>query len=119
MSDIEPRSQVSKNGVKGVGALAGGVGLVVLHALAAIPLLGLVAGGILAVVGVSLAGSKSDRVAGWVTAGAGIVTAVSALSRFLHFLPNLGGLILVPGIVLIGAGAWSLFKFFRGVRSRS
>jgi hypothetical protein len=119
MSDIEPRSQVSKNGVKGVGALAGGVGLLLLSALSAHFVLGLIAGGILTVVGFSLTGTKSDRTAGWVTAVAGIVTAVSAVSRVLHFLPNLGWLMWIPGVALIGAGVWSLFKFFRGVRSRS
>jgi hypothetical protein len=117
MSDIEPRSQVSRNGVKGVGAVAGGVGLVVLSLLG--PVLGLIAGGILTVVGFSLTGSKSDRTAGWVTAGAGIVTAVSAVSHIVHFLPNLSWLMWIPGVALIGAGVWSLFKFFRGVRSRS
>ena len=117
MSDIEPRSQVTKNGMKGVGALAGGVGLVVLSALG--PVLGLIAGGVLTVVGFSLTSSKSDRTAGVVTAAAGILTAVSGLSRVLHFLPNLGWLMWIPGVALIGAGAWSLIKFFRGVRARS
>ncbi len=117
MSEIEPRSQVSRNGVKGVGALAGGVGLVVLSLLG--PVLGLIAGGVLTVVGLSLTGSKSDRTAGWVTAGAGIVTAVSALHRFLPFMPNLGWLMWIPGVALIGAGVFSLIKFFRGVKSRS
>jgi hypothetical protein len=115
MSDIEPRSQVSKNGMKGVGALAGGVGLVVLSALG--PLLGLIAGGVLTVVGLSLSGSKSDRTAGIVTAGAGIVTAGIAVLSFLG--AHLNGLLAIPGVVLIGAGIWSLIKFFRGVRSRS
>jgi len=117
MSDIEPRSQVSRNGVKGVGALAGGVGLVVLSLLG--PVLGLIAGGLLTVVGFSLTGSKPDRTAGALTAAAGIVTVVSGLSRVLHFLPNLSWLMWIPGVALIGAGAWSLIKFFRGVRSRS
>jgi hypothetical protein len=103
--------------MKGVGALVGGVGLVVLSLLG--PVLGIIAGGILTVVGFSLTGSKSDRTAGIVTAGAGIVTAVSGLSHVLHFLPNLGWLMWIPGVALIGAGVYSLFKFFRGVRSRS
>jgi hypothetical protein len=112
MSDIEPRSKVSKNGVKGVGALAGGVGLGILAALSTHWLPGLIAGGVLAVVGFSLSGSKSDRTAGIVVAGAGIATAVAAIA-------HLSGLIWVPAVALIAAGAWSLFKFFRGVRSRS
>jgi hypothetical protein len=116
MSDIEPRSQVSKNGVKGVGALAGGVGLVVLAALSA-GVVGLVAGGILAIVGFSLTGSKSDRTAGMVTAAAGIVTAGIAVLNFVGV--HLNGLLAIPGVALIVGGVWSLFKFFRGVRSRS
>jgi hypothetical protein len=115
MSDMEPRTQVSRNGVKGVGALAGGVGLVVLSLLG--PVLGLIAGGVLAVVGFSLTGSKSDRTAGMVAAGAGIVTAGVAVLSFLG--AHLNGLLAIPGVALIGAGVWSLFKFFRGVRSRS
>jgi hypothetical protein len=113
MSDIVPRNQVTKHGVKGVGAVAGGVGLMILSSISAIPVVGAIAGGILAIVGFSLTGSKSDRTAGVVTAVAGVVTVAAAL------IPGLRWLIWLPGIGLLGAGVWSLIKFFRGMKSRS
>jgi hypothetical protein len=117
MSDIVPRSQVSKSGVKGVSAIAGGAGLLILSSLGGF--LGLIAGGVLTVVGLALSGSKSDRTAGVVTAAAGIVTAVSALHRFVPLFPNLSLLVWIPGIGLLGAGIWSMVKFFRGMKTRS
>jgi hypothetical protein len=111
MSDIVPRSQVSKSGVKAVGALAGGAGLLVLSSLH--PIAGLVVGGVITVVGLALSSSKSDRTAGVVATVAGVLTAASALIPGLHFLMWL------PGIGLLGAGIYSLVKFFRGMKSRS
>jgi hypothetical protein len=113
MSDIVPRNQVAKSGVKGVGALAGGVGLVILSSISAIPVIGAVAGGILAIAGFALSGSKSDRTAGVVTAVAGVVTVAASL------IPGLRWLIWLPGLGLIGAGVWSLVKFIRGMKSRA
>ena len=118
MNDIVPRSQVTKHGLKGIGAIAGGAGLLVLSSLSALPLLGLIAGGALAVVGLSLTRTKSDRTAGIVTTAAGIVTGVSSLLNVLH-LPTLSWLMWIPGIALLGAGIFSLVKFFRGMKSRS
>ena len=112
MSDIVPRSEVSKSGVKGVGAIAGGTGLLVLAGLSH-GLLGIIAGGVITVVGLALSGSKSDRKAGLVAAVAGAVTLASAL------IPGLRFLIVLPGIGLLGAGVWSLIKFFRGMKSRT
>jgi len=111
MSDIVPRSQVSKSGVKAVGAIAGGVGLLVLAGFHG--LLGIVAGGVITVVGLALSGSKSDRTAGVVTTVAGIATLATAL------IPSLRFLMVIPGIGLLGAGIWSVVKFFRGLKSRS
>jgi CHASE2 domain-containing sensor protein len=110
MSDIVPRNQVAKSGVKGVGALVGGAGLLVLNALPPVP--AIIAGAALAVVGFALSGSRSDRVAGIVTAAAGIVTLASGL---LH----VGWMLWIPGIGLLAAGVYSLVKFFRGMKSRS
>jgi hypothetical protein len=111
MSDIVPRNQVTKSGVKGVGAVAGGVGLLVLGSIHGI--LGLVAGGVVAVVGLALSTSKSDRTAGIVTTAAGVVAAAAAL------IPGLRWLVVLPAVGLIGAGIWSLVKFFRGLKSRT
>ncbi len=111
MSDIVPRGEVTKSGVKGVGAIAGGVGLLILASFSG--LLGIIAGGAITVVGLALSGSKSDRTAGVVTTVAGILTGVTALVPGLHWL------MVVPGLGLLGAGVYSLVKFFRGMKSRS
>jgi hypothetical protein len=103
--------------MKGVGAVVGGAGLLILSALSGV--LGLIAGGVIAVVGFALTGSKSDRTAGIVAVVAGIVTAVSSLHRFIPVFPNLGWLMWIPGIALLGTGIYSLIKFFRGLKSRS
>jgi hypothetical protein len=113
MGEIVPRSQVTRHGMKGVGAIAGGAGLMILSSISAIPVIGAVAGGVLAVVGFALTGSKSDRTAGIVTAAAGILTVAAAL------IPGLRSLIWLPGIGLIGAGVYSLVKFIRGMKTRS
>ena len=114
MSDIVPRNQVTKSGVKGVGAVAGGAGLLVLAAVTSIGLLaGLVAGGVITVVGLALSGSKSDRASGIVTTVAGVVTMAAAL------IPGLRWLMWIPGIGLLGAGIYSLVKAFRGMKSRT
>ena len=113
MTDIEPRSQVTRSGVKGVGAVAGGAGLLVLAGISAIPLIGIIAGAVIAVVGLALMTSRSDRTAGVVTAIAGAATLLSAI------IPHLRWLIWLPGIALLGVGIVSLVRFFRGVKSRS
>lgn len=117
MSDIVPRSEVSRQGVRGVGAVVGGAGLIILSALG--PLLGLIAGGALAIVGFALTGSKPDRRAGFITLAAGVVTAVSALHRFIPLFPNLSWLMWIPGIGLLAIGAVSLVRFFSNLRKRS
>jgi hypothetical protein len=113
MGEIVPRNQVTRSGVKGVGAIAGGVGLLVLSSISAIPVIGAVAGGVLAVIGFALTGSKPDRGAGVITAAAGIVTVAAAL------IPGLRWLVWLPGIGLLGAGIYSLVKFARGLKTRT
>ncbi len=58
-------------------------------------------------------GRNLEKTAGVVTAAAGILTLASAL------IPGLRILMLIPGIGLLGAGIWSVVKFFRGLKSRS
>ena len=115
MGDIVPRDQVSKQAMKGVGGVAGGIGLLVLRGLTATPLVGLIAGGALVVAGGLMSRSKADRRAGMVTVIAGAITAVAAL-------PLVGGLgkfmLLLSGAGLIGTGAYSLYRFFKNLRQR-
>jgi hypothetical protein len=111
MSDIVPRSQVTSSGVKGVGAAVGGAGLLVLNWLPSLP--AIIVGAALLVGGLALSSSKSDRTAGIVTAVAGGLAALSGI------IPGLSWLLWVPGLGLLGAGVYSLVKFFRGMKSRT
>lgn len=111
MSDIVPRSQVSRQGVTGVGALVSGAALLILSVLGFWG--GLIVGGALTVGGFALTGSKSDRTVGFIAAGAGILTI---LSKVIH---PLGALFWVPGIGLLAVGVISLVRFFSNLRKRS
>ena len=116
MGDIVPRREVSRQGLQGIGGLAGGAGILVLKAIAASSVLGgLVVGGGIVLGGLALAASKDDKKAGLVGIVAGGLTVLASL-------PVLGSvatpLMLVGGIGLLLAGGWSLFKFYRGLRSR-
>lgn len=115
MSDIVPRNVLTKQGVKGVGAVAGGATLLVLASLLAHwGWFGIVIGAVLTLGGLALSGSRSDRTAGIVTAVAG--GAILLTGIFGGPLPWLVG---AAGLVFLGGGIYSLVKFFRGLRSRS
>jgi len=111
MSDIVPRSVLTRQGVKGVGAVAGGVVLLV---LAGGGLFSIVVGAVLALGGLALSGSKSDRTAGIVTAVVGGATLLAGI-----FGGPFAWLMRAAGFVFLGGGVYLLVKFFRGLRSRS
>jgi hypothetical protein len=111
MSDIVPRSQLTKQGVQGVGAVAGGVVLLV---LAGGGLFGIVAGAVLTIGGLALSGSRSDRTAGIVTAVVGAATLAAGI-----FGGPFAWLMRAGGFVFLGGGIYLLVKFFRGLKSRS
>jgi glucose dehydrogenase len=119
MSDIVPRSQLTKQGTYGVLATGGGVALLV---LAGGSLFGIIAGGVLFVVGLALSGSKSDRALGIVTA---VVGGVALATGLLGHIPVLSWFVRAAdfimratGIVLIGTGIYSLVRFFGNLRKR-
>ena len=114
MSDIVPRSEVTKNGVKAVGAIAGGVTLLI---LATAHIFAIIAGGALAIAGLALSTSKSDRAAGIVTTVVGV--AALATGIFGGMLPGIPWLMRVAGIVFVGTGIYALVKFFRGMKTRA
>ena len=121
MSDIVPRSELSRQGVRGVVATAGGIGALVLGGL--FGWWGIILGGVITVVGIALSRSPKERTIGLVTAALGAVVLVSSI---LPQIPVLGGifgvvrwLIRAAGIVLIGVGGFSLFKFISGLRKRT
>jgi len=111
MSDIVPRSVLAKQGVQGVGAVAGGV---VLFVLAGGGWFGIIAGAILTLGGLALSGSKSDRTAGIVTAVVGAATLLTGI-----FGGPFMWLMKAAGFVFLGGGIYLLVKFFQGLRSRS
>lgn len=111
MSDLVPRGQLTSQGVKGVGAIVGGGTLLVLAAISH-GLLGIIFGGAIAVVGLALSGSKTDRKAGIVALTAGAVAVGVSL------IPGLRWLIWLPGLGLLAAGILSLFRFAKSLRKR-
>ena len=115
MSEIVPREQVTQRGVRAAGGLVGGVALLVLAALG--PVVGAIAGGALAVLGLSQTRSRKDRIPGWTVAAVGAATLASGL------IPGLGGLahtlLTVSGVGLLGFGGYNLFQFVRHLRRRA
>jgi hypothetical protein len=114
MSDIVPRSQLTKDGVKGAGATAGGLALLI---LAGGHLISMIAGGVLIVAGLALSSSKSDRTAGIVTTVVGAAALASGILG--RWIPAIPWLMRVAGIAFVGLGIYSLVKFFRGMKSRT
>jgi hypothetical protein len=118
MSDNYPvdSSDLRARGTKGVMSAIGGVGLLTVNALLGIPVLGWIVGGALVLVGISglFGKSRTDKASGSImmVAGAAGLTAL--------ILPHLAhGLLWLGGVALLGYGAWNIFKFVRGLRSRA
>ena len=120
MNELVPRSTLVRQGSRGIGGVAGGIGLLVLRGIAGVgaglSLPGLIVGGGLTIFGLGAAArDKKDQTAGWITAGAGILTGVASL-------PLVGGLasglMWIAGVGLLGTGGYSLYKFFKGLRAR-
>lgn len=118
MGDYYPadRSEVTKNGVRGVMATGAGLGVLVFNSLLGIPLVGPILGGALVVLGVIgvVGRTKNDKVTGTVLIGAGVLGLASfVLKGLTSFLLGAGG------FVLIGLGLFSLYKFVKGLKSRA
>jgi len=111
-TDIVPREKLTKQGLQGVVSVAGGIGSIILAAITAHWVPGVIVGGIIGLAGLALSGSKHDRTLGVVTTVVGGAAVVASLF-------HLGGLLVAGGIVLLGIGAYSLYRFFRGLKARS
>jgi hypothetical protein len=118
MSDNYPvdSSDLRARGTKGVMSAIGGGALLFANFLIGIPIIGWVIAGGLVLLGISgLAGrSKTDKTSGGIMMAAGAAgLAALLIPGPLHFLLSVGGL------ALLGYGAWNIFKFVRGLRSRA
>lgn len=120
MNEIVPRETLLKQGMRGFGGVGAGTGLLLLQSIARIgsgfSLPGLIVGGGLTLFGLGLATKDpTERDAGLVAAGAGLLTGIASL-------PIIGGLagalMWVSGVGLLGVGGVNLYRFFQGIRAR-
>ena len=110
-----PRDVLVRDGMTSIGSLAGGIIMLVVKALPAV--IGIVAGGIVTIVGLGamVSGDKTDKKAGMVITAAG---ALSVLARFPFLGKAAGGLLSLGIIGLFGVGIWKGIKFLRGLKDR-
>jgi hypothetical protein len=119
MGDLVPRKTLEKQGMKALGGIGGGVGLMVLQAIAggaALSVPGIIVGCAVTLVGLAISSSRDDRKAGLLTAAAGAATILASL-------PILGGLagslMWLGGAGLLVMGGINLFKFLKGMRKNN
>jgi hypothetical protein len=117
MSDIVPRNELAGQGVRGVVAIAGGIGAIALAGISG--WWGIIIGGVLTVIGLALASPRKDRLGGVVIAAAGAAVFFSSLPVLGGIFKFLDWIMRAAGIVLIGIGGFSLFKFISGLRKRT
>ncbi len=113
MGDLVPKKDLVKSGSKGIGGIVGGAVVLALNALN--PIASLIVGVIVGVTGLGMSRSKEEKGTGMLIAGAGALTAITAI-------PAIGGvaawLLGVSGVGLLLMGGWNLIKFIRGYRQR-
>jgi|GEM_PF-6845290 len=111
---LASRSQMIKQALIGIGCLAGGIIILVVGGLKFIA--GIIIGGIIALIGLSILIPKKDRLIGLITTAAGIIIMVSKI-------PVLGGianvLIIISGWILIFAGGFAIIKFIINLMKQS
>jgi hypothetical protein len=118
VSEPTPTNVLTKQGVAAVGGIAGGVLLFIMRAL---PLpLGIIAGAVVALVGVGALLSKdpTDRKPGIIITAAGIL-AILARAPIPPLRAFAGILLGIGAFGLFAMGIWKGFKFFKGLKSRS
>jgi len=113
MSNLIPRDQLVKDGLKGFGAVGGGLAVLILKALSSSLIVGLLAAGIVTIAGIAIGSSREDRNAGLITVAVGVLTGIAAI------IPPLRWLMSIAGWGLLAAGGVALFRFFKNLRKRS
>lgn len=113
MGELVPRKEMVKQAMMGIGGIGGGIAIFLLGGLPW--LAGMIAGGIIAVIGLALSSTKKDRTAGLMTLGAGALLAISKIPA----IGGLAGFILgVAGIGLLVVGGISIYKFIKNLNAR-
>jgi hypothetical protein len=122
MNDIVPKEKytptraLAKQGVAAVSCLVGGAALLIMSALP--PIVGIVAGVIVGVVGVTAILSKDpeDRKPGIIVTAAG---ALSILAKVGVVRPLAASLLGIGALGLLALGVWNGIKFLRGLKNRA
>lgn len=119
MNDVTPQSprEIRRAGVTGVASLAGGFALMVLNSMAT-GFFGLIIGAVVAGAGYFLSrkSDATDRTTGMMAMAAGALAMISVipfLGGIAHFILGFAGL----GLVIMGG--INVYKFFKGLKSRS
>jgi len=125
MNDLEKRedefpstSTLSKQGLTAVACTAGGIFMLIMTALISKGPFGLIIGGAACVVsvGLLLAKDATDKKAGMIIGGVGIL---ALLSKIPGINVITGALFSIGGVGLIALGIWNAIKFFKGLKKRS
>ena len=113
-------SSLAKMGLSAVGFTTGGLLLLVLQGLARAPVLGLIVGGIVSVIGIISLLSKDpdDKKAGALITGAGVLVLLSKIG-FTPIKALAGTLLGIGAVGLLAIGIWRGIKFFLGLKKRS
>ncbi len=116
ITQYESPTSLTKKALTAIGGVAGGIGLFVLGSLS--PIVGIVAGAVVGVVGVCAIASKdpNDNTPGMVALGAGALAVASKLP-ILGFLAK--PVLAIGAVVLLGVGIWNGIKFLQGLKARS
>jgi hypothetical protein len=126
MNDLEKNgeypstSSLAKRGITAIACTAGGVFLFVLQAVSRFRVLGLAAGAIVCVAGITslLSKDSTDRKAGAIITAAGVLTILSKTG--IPFIKTIAGTLLGIGAVgLLALGIWNGIRFFTGLKKRS
>jgi hypothetical protein len=114
--DYTPTNVLAKQGITAVGGIVGGLALIIMRALP--PVIGVVAGVVVGVIGVVgiLSKDPEDHKPGLLAAAAG---ALSILSRIGIIRPLAGTLLGISTLGLLAMGIWNGFKFIKGLKGRS
>jgi hypothetical protein len=114
--DYTPTTVLAKQGMTAVGGIVGGVALFIMRALP--PLIGIVAGVAVGVIGIGgiLSKDPEDRKPGLLAAAAG---ALSILARIGIIRPLAGTLLGISALGLLAMGIWNGVKFLKGLKGRS